>query len=54
MSIDSSLKGGNALTGHRSVLKRDERIARLKETKGFDPSKGKVVGLPKTKNVKVG
>ncbi len=54
MSLDSSLKGGNTLAGHRNVLKRHERLERLQETKGYDPEKKPVVGMPKTKNVKVG
>jgi small basic protein (TIGR04137 family) len=53
MSIDSSLKvAGGALSSHRNVLKRAERIERLKETKDFEPEKKPVLGLPKTRNIK--
>lgn len=55
MSLDSSLKGGNNLTGHRSVLKRHERLEKkLREGKGFDPEKQPLIGMPKTKNLKIG
>ena len=52
MSIDSSLKIRGALSRHRNVLTRDERIAKLKEdelwTEG-DP----LMGLPKVAHRKV-
>lgn len=48
MSLDSSLKTGGNLVAKRSVLKRHERIERLKELKGFDPKKKPVLGLQKT------
>jgi hypothetical protein len=35
------------LTGKRSVLKRDERVAKLTTDKKFDEKKG-VLGIPKT------
>ena len=55
MSIDSSLKvTGGALSRHRNVLTRAERIERLKKSKGFKPEEKAVLGLPKTRNVKVG
>jgi small basic protein (TIGR04137 family) len=50
MSLDSSLKTAGNLQQHRNVLKRHERIERLKETKDFDPSKKPVLGLQKTGN----
>jgi len=50
MSIDRSLKTQGNLAEHRNVLKRDERIKRLKETKDFDPEKHKVLHLQKTAN----
>jgi small basic protein (TIGR04137 family) len=54
MSLDSSLKTrGGSLSQHRSVLSREERIAKLKAVNNFDPSKKPVVGLPKTSNRKV-
>lgn len=48
MSLDPSLKTGGNLATNRSVLKRDERIKRLKETVGFDAQKKPVLGLQKT------
>jgi small basic protein (TIGR04137 family) len=48
MSLHSSLKTGGSLAKKRSVLNRTERIARLAETKGFDPNKKAVLGLQKT------
>lgn len=48
MSIDPSLKVSTTSAGKRSVLKREERIAKLKADKKFDPSKDKVLGIAKT------
>jgi small basic protein (TIGR04137 family) len=55
MSIDRSLKTANALTRHRNVLTRAERIARLKDQERWEDGKS-VFGLPKVsnRNVKVG
>lgn len=53
MSIDRSLKLTNSLAGHRSVLRRHERIEKLMATKDFDPEKKKVIGLRKTRNIKI-
>jgi len=53
MSLDPSLKvPGGSLSSHRNVLKRAERIQKLKDTKDFDPSKKPVIGLPKTRSIK--
>lgn len=49
MSLHSSLKIGGATASKRSVLNRTERIDALKATKGFDPEKKAVLGIPKTK-----
>lgn len=55
MSIDPSLKVvGGALSRHRNVLTRAERIERLKDTKGFEPKSKPVLGLPKTRSIKPG
>jgi small basic protein (TIGR04137 family) len=48
MSIDSSLKTEGNLTVKRSVMKRAERIAALKEDKKISEKDG-ALGLPKTK-----
>ena len=50
MSLDRSLKTAGNLTQHRNVLKRHERVERMKDTKGFDPEKKPVIGLQKTAN----
>lgn len=53
MSLDRSLKTAGSLAGHRSVLTRAERIAKLKVTHNFDPAQKKVLGLPKTSSRKI-
>jgi small basic protein (TIGR04137 family) len=51
MSLDPSLKvSTGALATKRSVLKRAERIARLKENTSYDPKAKPVLGLRKTKS----
>jgi small basic protein (TIGR04137 family) len=47
VSIDKSLKRGNRLARARNVMKRDERIEKLKDEDRWDESKS-VLGLPKT------
>ena len=54
MSIDRSLKTAGNLIAHRNVLKRHERIERMKETKGFDPDQQRVLHLQKTGNRAIG
>ena len=46
MSIDSSLRIKGALTRHRNVLTRAERIAKLKEEERWSEGES-VFGLPK-------
>src|SRR3954462_16040591 len=46
MSLDRSLKAGNALTRHRNVLTRAERLDKLKEEEKWTDAKS-VFGLPK-------
>ena len=53
MSIDPSLKSGDALAKHRNVLKRAERIERLAARGNFDPEDGVPLGLVKVANRKV-
>lgn len=48
MSRDRSLKTRGKLAARRSVLTREERIAKLIADKKFDPEKGRPLGLPKT------
>ena len=48
MSLDPSLKVKSNMAGKRSVLKREERIAKLKADKKFDDKNGKVLGIAKT------
>ena len=49
MTIHSSLRGVNTLTGERSVLSRVERIQKLSKDGKFDPAKNAVWGLPKVR-----
>ena len=49
MSIHSSLRGADSLTGERSVLTRVERIAKLQKDGRFDPESDAVWGLPKVR-----
>jgi small basic protein (TIGR04137 family) len=46
MSVDPSLKIKNALTRHRNVLTRAERIEKLKDEERWSEG-GSVLGLPK-------
>ena len=48
MSIHSSLRGADSLTGERSVLTRVERIAKLTKVGKFDQERS-VWGLPKVR-----
>jgi len=52
MSIDSSLKIKGALTRHRNVLTRAERIEKLQEEERWNEGES-IVGLPKVSNRKV-
>ncbi len=52
MSLDRSLKVGNALKRHRNVLSRDERILKMIDEGSWSEDKG-VTGLPKIANRKV-
>ena len=49
MTIHSSLRGVNTLTGERSVLTRAERIQKLAKDGKFDAEKSNVWGLPKVR-----
>lgn len=51
MSIDRSLKIGNALSRHRNVLSRTERIEKLQE-EGLWEEGNNLTGLPKVSNRK--
>lgn len=51
MSLDASLKSASSLVRHRNVLKRDERMARLKDEEKW-PEGRSVFGLPKVANRK--
>ena len=53
MSLDSSLKIGGGLAGHRNVLTRAERITKLKELGEFDKEDATALGLRKVGNRKV-
>lgn len=50
MSIDRSLKSSGGMSQTRSVLTRDERIAKMVADQKMDLKKnGKALGLPKTR-----
>lgn len=49
MSIDSSLKLKDSLSGKRSVMTRAERVKQLEADKRLDLKKDSALGLPKTK-----
>lgn len=53
MSLDPSLKTGGSLTGHRNVLTRAERIAKLKKKGEFQEGESTALGLRKVGNRKV-
>ncbi len=53
MSIDPSLKLKGGMAGHRNVLTRTERIAKLTEQGKFDAASSAAIGLPKVGNRKV-
>ncbi|MCZ7644016.1 MAG: small basic protein [Planctomycetota bacterium] len=52
MSIHRSLRTGGALSKHRNVLTRTERLAILQEDGRWTDSKS-VLGLPKVRNIKL-
>ena len=47
MSIDRSLKSRNALSRHRNVLTRGERLEILADAGKWDETTGSIFGLPK-------
>lgn len=47
MSMDRSLKTQGALTRHRNVLTRAERVRILADQEKFDVEKDSPIGLPK-------
>ena len=53
MSIDRSLKVSSALSRHRNVLSRTERIERMLDEGTWQEGE-KVIGLPKVGNRKAG
>lgn len=53
MSLDPSLKTGGGLAGHRNVLTRAERIAKLQSNGEFKEGESTALGLRKVGNRKV-
>ena len=49
MTIHSSLRGVDTLSGERSVLTRIERIEKLAKDGKFDSEEGSAWGLPKVR-----
>ena len=54
MSIDRTLKSREALTRHRNVLTRAERIKILADEGQWEEEKGEIFGLPKVAHRKSG
>lgn len=52
MSVDRSLKSKSALTRHRNVLTRAERLELLEEDGRWNAESDSVYGLPKVANRK--
>jgi small basic protein (TIGR04137 family) len=52
MSLDRSLKGANSLVRHRNVLKRAERLEKLKEEERWAEGRS-ILGLPKVAHRKL-
>ena len=53
MSLDRSLKLKDALSRHRNVLTRAERIAVLEDEERWHEKNNSVYGLPKVKHIKL-
>ncbi len=54
MSIHPSLKSkSGALSQHRNVLSRPERVAKLSEAGRLDTESGSALNLPKVRSIKV-
>lgn len=52
MTMHSSLRTGGGKKGHRSVLKRHEKLSFLMEKEKWDETKS-IFGLPKVRTLKV-
>jgi small basic protein (TIGR04137 family) len=52
MSLDRSLKSANSLVRHRNVLKRGERLDKLRDEERWEEGKS-VFGLPKVSHRKM-
>jgi len=53
MSLHRSLKTIISSKGHRNVLKRLERVKKLKEEERWTEEKDSIYGLPKVRSIKV-
>jgi len=53
MSLDSSLKIAGSVTGHRNVLTRAERVAKLATLGEFDKDSSSPLGMRKVTNRKI-
>lgn len=53
MSLDRSLKMKDALSRHRNVLKREERLEILTDEERWEDEKDSVFGLPKVAHRKL-
>ena len=53
MSIHPSLRSGDSMKRHRSVLSRLERVQVLQEKGKLDIKTGSVLGMPKVRHLKI-
>ncbi|MBU1862794.1 MAG: small basic protein [Candidatus Omnitrophica bacterium] len=53
MSLHSSFKTARSAKGHRNVLKRLERIKKLKTDEKWSEEKDSIYNLPKVRSIKV-
>ena len=53
MSLHRSLKSSMSSKGHRNVLKRLERIKKLKQEERWAEENDSIYGLPKVRSIKV-
>ena len=53
MTQHRSLKSSVSAKGHRNVLKRLERIKKLREEERWNPDDDSIYGLPKVRSIKI-
>ncbi len=53
MSLHRSLRSSFSSKGHRNVLKRLERIKKLKDEERWSEEENSIYGLPKVRSIKI-